>query len=95
MSVLDPATQRHVDKQVDDLADEFQGIYSRETVERYVEAWHGRHPAWFYLWNFPAGFFPWSLLLPWVIAAARRPDLRVSRVLTSWSERRQRRCRRN
>jgi protein-tyrosine-phosphatase len=36
MSVLDPATQRHVDKQVDDLADEFQGIYSRETVERFV-----------------------------------------------------------
>ena len=36
MSVLDPATQRHVDKQVDDLADEFQGIPSRETVERFV-----------------------------------------------------------
>ena len=36
MSVLDPATQRHVDKQVDDLADEFQGIHSRETVERFV-----------------------------------------------------------
>ena len=36
MSVLDPATRRHLDKQVDDLAQEFSGVFSRETVERFV-----------------------------------------------------------
>jgi arsenate reductase (thioredoxin) len=36
MSVLDPATRRHLDKQVDDLAQEFAGVFSRETVERFV-----------------------------------------------------------
>ncbi len=36
MSVLDPATQRFVEKQVDDLAQEFRGIFSRETVDRFV-----------------------------------------------------------
>jgi arsenate reductase (thioredoxin) len=36
MSVLDPATRRHLDKQVDDLAQEFTGVFSRETVERFV-----------------------------------------------------------
>ena len=50
------------------------GILTHETVDRYVDAWNGRHPAWFYLWNFPAEFFPWSLLIPWVIAAARLPE---------------------
>jgi arsenate reductase len=37
MSVLDPATRRHLDKQLDDLAREFSGVFSRETVERFVE----------------------------------------------------------
>jgi protein-tyrosine-phosphatase len=37
MNVLDPATRRHVDKQVDDLAHEFDGVFSRETVERFVD----------------------------------------------------------
>jgi 4-amino-4-deoxy-L-arabinose transferase-like glycosyltransferase len=42
----------------------------KETVDRYVDAWNVRHPAWFYLWNFPAGFFPWSVVLPWAVASA-------------------------
>jgi 4-amino-4-deoxy-L-arabinose transferase-like glycosyltransferase len=50
------------------------GILTHETVDRYVDAWNVRHPVWFYLWNFPAGFFPWSLFLPWVVAAACRPE---------------------
>jgi arsenate reductase len=36
MSVPDSATRRHLDKQVDDLAQEFTGVFSRETVERFV-----------------------------------------------------------
>jgi len=36
MSVFDPATRRHVDKQMEDLAREFRGVFSRETVERFV-----------------------------------------------------------
>jgi 4-amino-4-deoxy-L-arabinose transferase-like glycosyltransferase len=48
-------------------------ILTKETVERYVDAWNNRHPAWFYLWNFPAGFFPWSVLLPGAIAAGGPP----------------------
>ena len=38
MNVLDPATRRHVDKQVDDLAHEFDGVFTRETVERFVDS---------------------------------------------------------
>ena len=34
---LDPVTQAHLVKVVGDLAAEFQGIFSRETVERYVQ----------------------------------------------------------
>jgi len=47
-------------------------ILTKETVTRYVDAGNVRHPAWFYLWNFPAGFFPWSVVLPWAAAAALR-----------------------
>ena len=47
-------------------------ILTKETVDRYVDAWNVRHPVWFYLWNFPAGFFPWSVVLPWAAAAALR-----------------------
>jgi arsenate reductase (thioredoxin) len=36
-SHLDPATQTHLRKQVDDLAEEFAGVVSRETVERVAE----------------------------------------------------------
>ena len=34
---LDPATQTHLRKQIDDLSEEFIGVVSRETVERVVE----------------------------------------------------------
>jgi arsenate reductase (thioredoxin) len=33
---LDPITLRHVEKLTDRLVDEFAGIFSRETIERYV-----------------------------------------------------------
>lgn len=33
---LDPVTQAHVDKAVGDLCHEFSGIFSRETVDRFV-----------------------------------------------------------
>jgi protein-tyrosine-phosphatase len=36
MSVLDPVTQHHVRQAADALAGEFAGIYSRETIERYI-----------------------------------------------------------
>jgi arsenate reductase (thioredoxin) len=34
---LDPATQTHLRKQADDLAEEFAGVVSHETVERVIE----------------------------------------------------------
>ena len=34
---LDPATQNHLDNGVDALADEFAGIFSRETIQAYVD----------------------------------------------------------
>ena len=33
---LDPITQQHVDKAADALRDEFAGVFSRETIARYV-----------------------------------------------------------
>jgi arsenate reductase (thioredoxin) len=33
---LDPVTQNHVWRAVDALADEFAGVFSRETIERYI-----------------------------------------------------------
>lgn len=36
MSVLDPATQHHVRQAAEALADELAGVYSRETIERYI-----------------------------------------------------------
>jgi len=35
-STIDPITQRHVEKAADALVDEFAGIFSRETIARYV-----------------------------------------------------------
>ena len=35
---LDPVTKRHVDKQVESLAEEFEGIFSQETIDRFVSA---------------------------------------------------------
>jgi arsenate reductase (thioredoxin) len=37
MSVLDPVTQHHLRQAADALAGEFAGVYSRETIERYIE----------------------------------------------------------
>jgi arsenate reductase len=36
MSVLDPVTQRHVRQAADSLTAEFAGIYSQETIERFI-----------------------------------------------------------
>jgi protein-tyrosine-phosphatase len=33
---FDPVTERHITKAIDDLAAEFAGVFSRETVDRYV-----------------------------------------------------------
>jgi len=34
--MLDPVTQHHVRQAADSLADEFAGVFSRETIERYI-----------------------------------------------------------
>ena len=34
--VLDPITRRHVEKATESLEGEFQGVFSRETIDRYV-----------------------------------------------------------
>ena len=36
MNVLDPLTQHHIRQAADALAGEFAGIFSRETIERYI-----------------------------------------------------------
>ena len=36
MNVLDPVTQHHVRQAADALAAEFAGVFSRETIERYI-----------------------------------------------------------
>ena len=63
-------------------------ILTRQTVTRYVDAWNGRQPFWFYVWRFPVGFFPWSILLPWAVVAAvleyREPERRNGRFLLLW-----------
>jgi 4-amino-4-deoxy-L-arabinose transferase-like glycosyltransferase len=63
-------------------------ILTRQTVTRYVDAWNGRQPFWFYVWRFPVGFFPWSILLPWAVVAAllefREPERRAGRFLLVW-----------
>jgi 4-amino-4-deoxy-L-arabinose transferase-like glycosyltransferase len=63
-------------------------ILTRQTVTRYVDAWNGRQPFWFYVWRFPVGFFPWSILLPWSVVAAllehREPERRAGRFLLVW-----------
>ncbi len=55
------------------------GALMHQNVERYVDAWNAQHPVWFYLWRFPLGFLPWSLLLPWAIAQAFAPEERERR----------------
>jgi arsenate reductase len=34
---LDPATREHIERGLDSLTEEFFGVFSRETIERYVE----------------------------------------------------------
>ena len=36
MNVLDPVTQHHVREAAEALTDEFAGVFSRETIERYI-----------------------------------------------------------
>jgi arsenate reductase (thioredoxin) len=36
MNVLDPVTQHHVRQAAEALTDEFAGVFSRETIERYI-----------------------------------------------------------
>ena len=45
-------------------------VLVHQNFDRYVDAPNAQHPVWFFLWRFPAGFLPWSLFLPWGIAAA-------------------------
>jgi len=34
---LDPATREHIERGLDSLTEEFSGVFSRETIERYVQ----------------------------------------------------------
>ena len=34
---LDPVTRAHLDRGVEGLVDEFRGVFSRETIDRYVQ----------------------------------------------------------
>ena len=36
MNVLDPVTQHHVRQAAEALTDEFAGVYSQETIERFI-----------------------------------------------------------
>ena len=67
------------------------GIATHQTVDRYVDAWNARHPVWYYLWRFPAGFLPWSFFLPAALLAAWKSDKEDTRertatvFLTAWA----------
>jgi protein-tyrosine-phosphatase len=34
---MEPATREHIDRGLDSLTEEFEGVFSRETIERYVQ----------------------------------------------------------
>ncbi len=59
-----------------------------QTAERYVDAWNGHHPFWYYLWQFPVNFVPWILFLPAALrqafASEERPHRRAALFLTGW-----------
>ena len=63
-------------------------VLMHQNVERYVSAWNSTHPAWFYLWRFPSGFFPWIVFLPWGVAQAFSADEKdrrgAARFLVIW-----------
>jgi len=54
-------------------------VLLHQNVDRYVAAWNSTHPAWYYLWRFPLGFFPWVLFLPWGVAQALSQEERDRR----------------
>ncbi len=54
-------------------------ILVHQNFDRYVDAPNSQHPVWFFLLLLPAGFLPWSLFLPWGIAAALADDAPVAR----------------
>jgi 4-amino-4-deoxy-L-arabinose transferase-like glycosyltransferase len=55
------------------------GVLVHETLHRYADAWNSQHPVGYYLWRFPAGFLPWTLLLPWAVTQALAPEEREQR----------------
>jgi len=63
-------------------------VLVHQNLDRYVDAPNAQHPIWYFLWRFPAGFLPWSLFLPWGIAAALAgsgsADRRGARFLLAW-----------
>ncbi len=64
------------------------GVVWHQTAERYVDAWNGRNPVWYYLWQFPVNFAPWILFLPPAIVQAFGREERERRstalFLTTW-----------
>jgi len=50
----------------------FQQMVIKQNLTRYANPWHHHRPWYYYLTVIPADFFPWSLLLPGALLAARR-----------------------
>lgn len=67
----------------------FGEVLWHQNVNRYMDAWNATHPAWFYLWRFPLGFFPWIVFLPSAIGRTFGPEERGGRpaaiFLTAWA----------
>jgi len=60
-------------------AGEAMRIIWHQTGHRYLDAWNGRQPVWYYLWEFPANFFPWILFLPSAVIRALSSEERARR----------------
>lgn len=64
-------------------------IATRQTVERYVNAWNAQQPVWYYLWRFPTGFLPWIFCLPAALVVAFREkagrERTVALLLAAWA----------
>jgi 4-amino-4-deoxy-L-arabinose transferase-like glycosyltransferase len=58
-----------VDQYQDPLFDAYRdNILIRQTVTRYIDAWHHRNPLWFYFTSvIPLHWLPISLMLPWLV----------------------------
>ncbi|HKN47675.1 MAG TPA: glycosyltransferase family 39 protein [Candidatus Polarisedimenticolia bacterium] len=63
-------------------AGEAMKIIWHQTGQRYLDAWNGRQPVWYYLWEFPASFFPWVLFLPSAVVEAFSSEERTRRAET-------------